>query len=98
MVVGKGRSPVRGHKVTVHYTLRLASGRKVDSSGNRPFTFRLGVGDVIKGWDLGVVGMKVGGQRSLVVPGKLGYGARGAPPDIPPNATLCFDIQLLKCM
>lgn len=97
LVVGKGASPARGKQVTVHYTGTLENGTKFDSSLDRrqPFSFVIGVGRVIKGWDEGVMGMKVGGKRKLVIPANLGYGARGAGGVIPPNATLLFDVELL---
>lgn len=97
LVVGKGASPVRGKQVTVHYTGTLENGTKFDSSVDRrqPFSFVIGVGQVIKGWDEGVMGMKVGGKRKLVIPSSLGYGARGAGGVIPPHATLLFDVELL---
>jgi peptidylprolyl isomerase len=96
-VVGAGNSPARGEKVRVHYTGRLTDGKKFDSSVDRgkPFEFTIGVGQVIKGWDEGVASMKVGGKRRLTIPAALGYGARGAPPAIPPNADLVFDVELL---
>ena len=96
-VVGKGASPVAGKQVTVHYTGRLENGKKFDSSMDRkqPFKFTIGVGQVIQGWDEGVMTMKVGGKRKLIIPSKLGYGAAGAGGVIPPNATLLFDVELL---
>jgi FKBP-type peptidyl-prolyl cis-trans isomerase len=95
-VVGKGAEAVSGKTVTVHYTGTLTSGEKFDSSLDRnlPFTFRLGAGEVIKGWDQGVVGMKVGGKRKLTIPSILAYGAN-AVGKIPANSTLLFDIELL---
>ena len=96
-VVGKGASPVAGKQVKVHYTGTLENGTKFDSSVDRkqPFDFVIGVGQVIPGWDEGVMSMKVGGKRKLIIPAKLGYGARGAGGVIPPNATLLFDVELL---
>ena len=95
--VGQGETAQRGQKVTVHYTGTLVDGTKFDSSKdrNKPFSFMLGVGQVIKGWDEGVEGMKIGGTRKLVIPSQLGYGARGAGSVIPPNATLIFIVDLL---
>ncbi len=96
---GTGKEAKPGDTITVHYTGTLyPGGKKFDSSLDRkePFTFRLGAGEVIKGWDEGFKGMKEGGKRTLVIPPDMAYGAMGAPPDIPPNATLQFDIELLK--
>jgi FKBP-type peptidyl-prolyl cis-trans isomerase FkpA len=96
VVIGTGAEAQSGQQVTVHYTGWLTNGTKFDSSRDRnnPFTFPLGRGQVIKGWDLGVAGMRVGGQRRLIIPSDLGYGTRGAGSDIPPNATLIFDVEL----
>ena len=102
--VGTGAEAVAGRPVQVHYTGWLwdpsaadHKGRKFDSSRDRnePFEFRLGGGEVIRGWDEGVVGMRVGGKRTLTIPSDYGYGARGAGGVIPPNATLVFDVELL---
>jgi FKBP-type peptidyl-prolyl cis-trans isomerase len=100
--VGDGAEAKKGKNVQVHYTGWLLKdgekGKKFDSSHDRkePFDFDLGAGDVIKGWDEGVAGMKVGGKRVLMIPSKLGYGARGAGRDIPPNSDLIFEVELLK--
>jgi FKBP-type peptidyl-prolyl cis-trans isomerase len=95
--VGTGSAAAAGKTVSVHYTGWLPNGEKFDSSRdrNQPFGFTLGAGQVIAGWDEGVAGMKVGGRRKLVIPPDLGYGTAGAPPDIPPGATLVFDVELL---
>ena len=97
LVPGEGAAVAAGQSVTVHYTGWLTSGKKFDSSKDRddPFVFPLGAGHVIRGWDEGVQGMKVGGSRKLTIPPELGYGARGAGGVIPPNATLVFEVELL---
>jgi FKBP-type peptidyl-prolyl cis-trans isomerase len=97
LVVGTGRQAELGDTATVHYTGWLENGKQFDSSRDRgePFSFRVGAGRVIKGWDEGVQGMKVGGKRRLIIPPDLGYGARGAGSVIPPNATLTFEVELL---
>jgi FK506-binding nuclear protein len=96
LVIGTGETATPGKKVSVKYVGKLENGKMFDSSLKRPFGFRLGVGSVIKGWDMGVKGMKVGGKRKLVIPPALGYGAKGAAPEIPPNATLHFEVELVE--
>jgi FKBP-type peptidyl-prolyl cis-trans isomerase len=98
LVAGAGAEAVAGKSVTVHYTGTLQDGSQFDSSvdRNQPFSFTLGAGQVIPGWDEGVAGMKVGGKRKLVIPPNLAYGAQGYPPVIPANATLTFDVELLE--
>jgi FKBP-type peptidyl-prolyl cis-trans isomerase FkpA len=95
--VGDGAEAKAGQLVDVHYTGWLTNGTQFDSSVDRgkPFSFKLGAGQVIQGWDQGVAGMKVGGKRKLTIPPALGYGARGAGGVIPPNSTLVFDVELL---
>ena len=97
ITIGEGAPATSGKRVTVHYTGWLTDGTKFDSSKDRndPFVFGLGQGQVIRGWDEGVQGMKVGGKRKLTIPPALGYGARGAGGAIPPNATLVFEVELL---
>ncbi len=97
LIVGAGDAAGAGQKVSVHYTGWTTDGKKFDSSKDRgqAFVFALGRGEVIRGWDEGVAGMKVGGKRKLTIPPNLGYGARGAGGAIPPNATLLFEVELL---
>ena len=103
-LVGTGTAAAAGNTITVHYTGWLYDetasqyrGKQFDSSvGKTPFSFKLGVGQVIAGWDQGVVGMKVGGKRTLIIPSALGYGSTGAGSAIPPNAALVFDVELLS--
>jgi FKBP-type peptidyl-prolyl cis-trans isomerase len=99
IVVGTGREAKSGDTVHVQYTGTLMNGEKFDSSydhGGTPFKVALGKGEVIKGWDEGLVGVKVGGKRKLLIPPDLGYGAEGSPPKIPPNAGLIFDVELVS--
>ncbi|MCW8919423.1 MAG: FKBP-type peptidyl-prolyl cis-trans isomerase [Gammaproteobacteria bacterium] len=99
-IEGHGAEATAGQTVSVHYTGWLEDGSKFDSSKDRndPFRFRLGAGQVIRGWDEGVQGMKVGGTRKLTIPSDLGYGARGAGGVIPPHATLIFEVELLEIL
>jgi FKBP-type peptidyl-prolyl cis-trans isomerase len=96
--VGTGAEAVSGKKITVNYSGTLTDGTKFDSSYDRgePFSFNLGAGEVIQGWDKGFAGMKIGGKRKLTIPSEMGYGANGAGGVIPPNATLIFEVELLK--
>jgi len=98
LVVGKGPEAKAGDLISVHYVGTLPDGKEFDASRKhgKPFEFQLGQGNVIKGWDQGVVGMKPGGKRKLVIPASLGYGARGAPPLIPPFSPLVFEVELLE--
>jgi len=97
LTVGDGAPATAGQSVSVHYTGWLTNGQKFDSSVDRndPFDFKLGMGQVIPGWDQGVAGMQIGGKRKLTIPPNLAYGARGAGGVIPPNATLVFEVELL---
>lgn len=97
MKLGAGAEAKRGKRVTVHYVGTLTNGKKFDSSRDRNegFSFRLGAGEVIQGWDVGVAGMKVGGLRKLTIPPEMAYGADGFPPVIPPHSTLVFEVELL---
>ena len=99
VLVGDGDEATKGSKVAVHYVgVSFSTGEEFDASWNRgqPFKFQLGKGSVIKGWDQGLVGIKPGGRRELIIPPKLGYGATGRPPSIPPNATLVFIVDALS--
>jgi FKBP-type peptidyl-prolyl cis-trans isomerase len=102
LVEGKGEPVKRMDKVEVHYTGWLRDGKKFDSSFDHPkqepLVFDVGAGKVIKGWDEGIIGMKVGGKRKLFIPARLGYGERGYPPEIPPNAKLIFEVELLHIL
>lgn len=93
--VGSGASAETGNTLSLNYVGMLADGTVFDQTGNRPFVFRLGDGAVIPGWERGVAHMRVGGKRRLIIPADLAYGARGAPPKIPPNATIVFDVELV---
>jgi len=97
LAAGNGAQPQTGDTIEVHYTGWLTDGKKFDSSADRgqPFSFKLGAGQVIRGWDEGFAGMKVGGKRKLTIPPDMGYGPRGAGGVIPPNATLVFEVELL---
>ncbi|KAJ1949218.1 peptidylprolyl isomerase fpr3, partial [Linderina pennispora] len=93
---GTGDGVKKGARVGMHYIGKLTNGKVFDqNTKGKPFWFRLGVGEVIKGWDVGVAGMKRGGERRLTIPAAMAYGKRGAPPDIPPHATLVFDVRLM---
>jgi FKBP-type peptidyl-prolyl cis-trans isomerase len=98
MKAGDGQEAKAGDRVTVHYVGTLTDGKKFDSSRDRGkgFGFKLGAGEVIKGWDKGVAGMKIGGMRKLTIPPDLAYGSRGFPPVIPPDSTLVFEVELLQ--
>jgi FKBP-type peptidyl-prolyl cis-trans isomerase FkpA len=102
IVQGTGDEALAGTTLVMHYTGWLYSngkhGKKFDSSldSGQPFSFKLGAGEVIEGWDKGIAGMRAGGKRELIIPSQMGYGSKGAPPDIPPNAALIFEVQLLS--
>lgn len=96
MIIGSGKKVVRGHNVALHYTLRLENGKLIDKADRkRPFKFRLGIGECVKGFDIGVAGMREGGERHLIIPPHLGYGNQ-SPPGIPRNSTLYFDVGVVK--
>jgi FKBP-type peptidyl-prolyl cis-trans isomerase len=95
--IGTGATAMKGQTVTVHYTGWFTNGKKFDSSiGGKPLPFKLGAHEVIQGWEDGIAGMKVGGKRQLKIPSELGYGSKGYPGAIPPNATLIFDVELIS--
>lgn len=94
--IGSGSTAKRGNRIKVHYIGKLTNGKTFDAATNRPFPFRLGAGEVIRGWDIGCDGMKVGGKRKLTIPPEKAYGRAGAPPTIPSNATLVFEVTLLE--
>jgi len=98
IVVGKGTAASKGKRVRVHYTGWLLDGKKFDSSLDypHPIVFTVGIGQVIRGWDEGIVGMREGGKRQLHIPADLAYGEQGSPPSVPPNADLIFDVQLIN--
>ncbi len=98
ILVGTGPEAETGKRIRMYYVGRLLDGTEFDRTRRRPFEFQLGAGEVIAGWDRGIVGMRVGGKRRLVIPADLGYGARGVPPTIPPNAALVFDVELLEVL
>ena len=99
IILGEGAEIKNHSKIQVHYTGKLQDGTKFDSSFDRgePFSFQIGLRQVIEGWEIGLMGMKVGGKRTLVIPPELAYGERGAGDLIPPNATLTFDVEIVEC-